>query len=103
MECPDCGERMDTALVIETEDEQRPVYTDHQWWRCDCGARVFAVLVEDKTNIFNDDLDHRGYRPDPEAWERTRQAASACSSPRDKSCRCPVHQSPPRCWGAQVW
>ncbi len=80
------------------------MYTDHQWWRCEgCGACFFAILVEDKTNIFNDDLEHRGYRPKPEDWQRSMDEASACPRSRDKRCTCEVHQSPPTAYGAFAW
>ncbi|MCP4805784.1 MAG: hypothetical protein GY913_35555 [Proteobacteria bacterium] len=104
MKCPDCGEHLDAALILETTDDDRPVYTDYQWWRCSgCSTPFWAVLVEDKTNIFNDDLDHRGYRPEPDQWERTRALAAACRPPRQKRCTCTVHQSPPKAYGGHAW
>lgn len=104
MRCPDCEARLTAALIIETTDDERPVHTDHQWWRCPgCQARFFAILVEDRTNIFSDDLVHTGYRVESEAWEASKRAGEACPRPRDKHCTCPVHRSPPRLWGAQAW
>lgn len=104
MQCPDCPGTLDFVFVLETTDPDRPVIIDHQWLRCPaCATRFFAILVEDRTHIFSDDLEHTGYRAAPQDWERSLRRARACPTPRDKRCTCPVHASPPRCHGAQAW
>ena len=104
MECPACGSRLVAAFILETEDDDRPVRRDHQWWRCGgCGACYFAVLVEDKTNLFNDDLEHTGVLVEPERWRRDLQRAAGCRRPRDRRCDCAVHRDPPRSSGTPAW
>ena len=104
--CPTCQVYLDCAFKIETRDEDRPVYTDYQWWRCpDCDARFSAVLVEDKVNLFNDDLDHTGYRVAAEAWDNTLACARRCPTGGRRPCACDAHTAPglllPR--GSHAW
>jgi hypothetical protein len=104
MTCPDCQHRLELVFAMETRDKARPLEIDLQWFRCNaCGERFFAILIEDKTNIFDDDFTHTGYRPDPAEWEATQKIAAQCPSPRDKGCTCSIHQNPPRCNGPTVW
>ena len=105
LECPACGGGLTIAFALATERDDRPIRVDYQWWSCErCSARYNAVLIEDKTNIFNDDLEHTGYASEPAAWAASMARARACGRPRDKRCTCPIHRGGvPFARGVQAW
>jgi hypothetical protein len=96
MKCPKCENNMECRLSIKTELEERPIYTDYQWWECkSCGKKYFGILEDSKVNIFNDTLEHTGYYANEEDWSRTLHWALKCASPRNAGCKCTIHQQIP--------
>ena len=91
--CPDCLVYLTCDFKICTKDADRPVERDYQWWRCgECDARFTAELIEDKTNVFNDDLEHTGYRVDVDEWTRSIAEARRCPTAGVWPCACSAHQ-----------
>lgn len=96
MKCPNCENNMECRLSIKTELEDRPIYTDYQWWECkSCGKKYFGILEDSRVNIFDDTLEHTGYFAQEDIWIKTLKWALQCPAPRNALCKCTIHQQIP--------
>lgn len=93
--CPECDVVLDCRFKICTKDEDRPVERDYQWWRCSrCDARFTAECVEDRTNIFDDDIEQTGYRVGAAEWDASMKKAQRCPTKGKWPCSCEAHSAP---------
>lgn len=94
MNCPKCQGDLTCVFSVRTGHPDMPVSMSHQWWKCKtCDAKYYGLCEDDRRNMFDDSVEHRGYHANPQRWAETLKKAEACKTPQEETCRCAVHQS----------
>ncbi|HAN78802.1 MAG TPA: hypothetical protein DCQ31_14085 [Bacteroidales bacterium] len=106
MKCVKCEAEIRCKLSIKTEEDDRPIEINYQWWSCEnCGTKYFAILEDSNVNMFDDRLLHKGYLADTHKWQESINWAMKCPKSNNSACNCEVHKtiSSSNFYGESAW